>query len=463
MSDESFTILLVDDNEFVLRPLARFLTLEGFEVIEARDGAEALRKVDAHVDLVILDVMMPGMSGLQVLEKLRASHSEEDLVIVMATASSGSEQIIRAFELGASDYITKPLDFPVVLARLHSRLRTRTPRRLQPELPSDSNPWTGIAVGAMLDGSYRLDEHIGRGNFAEVYQATHVNLDRKVAVKLLRAGGDDEAELRERFLREGRSTCRIEHPNAVSVLDASVTPDGVPYLVTELLTGTTLEAMLKEHKVLSPSRCAEVLLPICDVLAEAHALGIVHRDIKPQNIFLHESPRGEVVKVLDFGIAKLIGDSVASSRLTQGGAGPGTPAYMAPERFSSKKSCDGRTDVYSLGVMVFKMVTGELPFAVSDGNLIKLALMHQYEAPPSMQTLRPELTKEVQTVVLQALEKDPARRPTAREFAAKFSEAIGLELMPTAPSAPSPQAQPATRFASPARSTLARTRRFSQS
>ncbi len=458
MNDESFTILLVDDNEFVLRPLSRYLTLEGFKVIEARDGTEALSKVEEDVDLVILDIMMPGMSGLEVLEKLRESRSEEDLVVVMATASSGSEQIIRAFELGASDYITKPLDFPVVLARLHSRLRSRRPRRAQSVLPASVNPWKDIKAGAILDSSYRLDVHIGRGNFAEVYEATQIKLDRKVAVKLLRAGGEDDAELRERFLREGRSTCRIEHPNAVAVLDAGVTPTGVPYLVTELLTGITLEGLLKKQRPLSPSRCAEILLPVCDVLAEAHSLGIVHRDIKPHNIYLHDSPRGEVVKVLDFGIAKVIGDSAANRRLTLVGAGPGTPAYMAPERFSSTLSCDGQTDVYSLGVMLFKMLTGQLPFAVSDGNLIKLALMHQYEAPPSLRSLRPELTHDVEALVLQTLAKDPGRRPTVREFAGKFGDALGIELLPAVEPRPISRMQREDDVAS-TRSPLARTTR----
>ncbi|MEM7587929.1 MAG: protein kinase [Acidobacteriota bacterium] len=437
MTENAFTILLVDDNEFVVRPLARFLTLEGFIVIEARDGEEALRRVEEDVDLVILDVMMPGMSGLEVLRRLREGHSEEDLVIVMATASVGSEQIIEAFECGASDYITKPLDFPIVLARLHSRLRSRIPRRSHRLTPTDVNPWSTIKSGAVLDTSYRLDAHIGRGNFAEVYEATHVKLDRKVAVKLLRTGGEDDAELRARFLREGRSTCRIEHPNAVSVLDASVTPEGVPFLVTELLAGDTLEALLKEQGDLTPSRCAEILLPVCDVLAEAHSLGIVHRDIKPHNIFLHQSPQGEVVKVLDFGIAKLIGDSVAKRSLTLGGVGPGTPAYMAPERFASEQTCDGKADVYSLGVLVFKMLTGELPFAVSDGNLIKLALMHQYDAPPSLRTLRPELPDAVAALVQRALEKDPDRRPSARELAAEFAAALGLEVMPKPAGSPS--------------------------
>ncbi len=428
MPSAPFTLLLVDDNEFVLRPLSRYLGEAGYRVLEARNGEEALGRVGAGVDLVILDVMMPGLSGIEVLERLRAAYSDDELPVIMATASSGSEQIVLAFELGANDYITKPLDFPVVKARIQSRLRSRTPRAgpLQ-----DSKPWAD-EPGAVLESKYRLEARIGKGNFAEVYRATHLALDRPVAVKFLAAGGGDDAELRERFLREGRSTCRIEHPNAVSVLDFSVTSSGVPFLVTELLRGRTLDAELSSRGAMSPARCAEILLPVCDVLSEAHSLGIVHRDVKPQNVFLHRSRQGEVVKVLDFGIAKLIGDAVARRRLTVAGAGPGTPAYMAPERFSSRRSCDGRTDVYSLGVMLYKMLTGRLPFAVPGGNLVKLAMLHQFAQPEPLQALRPSLPSEVAAVVLQALEKAPEDRPSARELGERYAAAAGLEVLPPA-------------------------------
>ncbi len=423
MSRTPFTILLVDDNEFVRRPLSRYLTEEGYRVLEARTGDEALIKVEDGVDLVILDVMMPGLSGTEVLEKLRESYSGAELPVVMATATRGSEQIVRAFELGANDYITKPLDFPVVLARLKTQLRSRaTPA-------GSAEPWAEIGTGTVLEGKYRLESKIGEGNFAEVYRAMHLKLRRSVAVKLLRAGDEDDSELRERFLREGRSTCRIEHPNAVSVLDASVTASGVPFLVTELLRGRTLAAELRRHGPVSAPRCAEILLPICDVLAEAHSLGIVHRDIKPQNIYLHRSRQGEMVKVLDFGIAKLIDDAVVQRRLTMVGAGPGTPAYMAPERFSFDHACDGKADIYSLGVMLYSMLIGRLPFVVEGGNLIKLAMKHQVEQPTPPRELRPSLSPKVEAAVLRALEKDPEARPSARALAADFGAALGIEVL----------------------------------
>ncbi len=423
MTASPFTILLVDDNEFVLRPLSRYLGEEGYRVLEARSGDEALSKVEDDVDLVILDVMMPGLSGIEVLERLRESHSENELPVVMATATSGSDQIVRAFELGANDYITKPLDFPVVLARAKIQLRSKSPRR---QLPGDT--WDDLEPGVLLDGKYLLESKIGEGNFAEVYRATQLKLDRPVAIKLLRTGDMEDAELRERFLREGRSTCRIEHPNAVSVLDASVTAGGIPFLVTELLRGRTVAAELKLYGPMSEARCAEILLPICDVLAEAHSLGIVHRDVKPENIFLHRSRQGEVVKVLDFGIARWLDDAGAQRRLTTG-AGPGTPAYMAPERFRADHACDGSADVYSLGVMLYKMLCGRLPFEVVRGNLIKLAMQHQHETPPSPREIRPDLSTEIEAVVLEALAKERSERPSAQTLAAQFGAALGIEVI----------------------------------
>lgn len=161
-------------------------------------------------------------------------------------------------------------------------------------------------IGVTLDGKYRLDAKIGVGGFGAVYRATHLNLNRPVAVKVLHNNiHNTTPENLERFRQEGVSACSVSHPNAVAILDFSITQDGHAYLVMELLDGRPLSDELQERFVLPLERCVEIIIPVCDVLTEAHASGIVHRDIKPDNIFLHRTRRGEVVKVLDFGIAKL--------------------------------------------------------------------------------------------------------------------------------------------------------------
>ena len=428
MSEQPFNVLVVDDSPMLLDTLCSFLENEGYRAIPARTGLEALRLVDREfVDLVVLDIRMPGLTGLDVLKTLRLSHSPDELPVIMATALDESDDMVAAFERGANDYVTKPLDYPVVLARIQTRLRSKIPAGEREE--NQGTPWAEIAPGAVLEARYRLDSKIGEGQFGVVYRATHLELERQVAVKMLRTGSRNEGDLRARFRQEGMSTCRIQHPNAVSILDFSFTPTGVPYLVMELLEGHSLDEELRRLGRLRPARCAEILAPVCEVLAEAHGLGIIHRDVKPQNVFLHHGRRGEVVKVLDFGLAKLVGEAVMTERLTLEGVGPGTPLYMAPERFS-EMPYDGRADVYSLGVALYEMLVGQPPFLALDGNPFKVAMMHLHEPPRPLRELNPEVPRGVERMVLAALAKEPERRPSVRDLARGFAEALAEPASP---------------------------------
>ncbi len=425
-TEPRFTILLVEDNELHRTMWSNFLRREGHVVVTAADGIEALRLIkDTPVDLILLDIMMPVISGFEVLKILRQRYSPDDLPVIMATAKDQSTDVVKAFDLGANDYVTKPLDFPVVLVRIQAQLRARVPAHTKPPRPKERSVLK-MAPGTVLEGKYRLDAKLGHGQYGAVYRATHLKLRRPVAVKVLRTPAQAEDEALERLRREGISACRLEHPNVVTVLDFSVS-SRVPFLVMELLEGKSLEEEIRERGPLSPLRCAVILMPICEVLAEAHSLGIVHRDIKPGNIFLQQARRGEVVKVLDFGIAKLLGDSVFDPDITVDGSGPGTPTYMAPERFS-EKPYNGRADVYSVGVMLYEMLTGKPPFVVPDGNPIKMALMHMSEQARPLCEENPELPRPLEEVVFAALDKEPDDRPTAEELARNFTAALGLEL-----------------------------------
>ncbi|MCP3962690.1 MAG: protein kinase [bacterium] len=425
MSENPFVVVVVDDNEVNRELYSRYLELEGHRVLPAGDGAEALKLVEQEpVDLVLLDVMMPGIDGFGVLEKLRQEHSPETLPVIMATAKDQSEDVVKAFDLGANDYVTKPLDLRVVAVRVQAQLRAKITARVHKPEPIASV--SRIEPGTVLEGKYRLDSLIGQGNFGAVYRATHLTLDREIAVKLLDANLQPGDESVARFQREGVSTCRIEHPNAVSIMDFSVTPAGIPFLVMELLRGAPLEDELNRRGRLTPERCAEILIPVCGVLSEAHALGIIHRDVKPQNIFLHQSRHGEVVKVLDFGIAKLVGGRAADEELTMEDGVIGTPIYMAPERFV-KVPYDGRADVYSLGVMLYEMLVGKPPFYLTGTSPLKVIYAHMNEEPRPPSELNPELSEEVEAVVLRALDKDMEQRPTAAEMASELAAALGLE------------------------------------
>jgi eukaryotic-like serine/threonine-protein kinase len=281
-------------------------------------------------------------------------------------------------------------------------------------------------LGTIFDSKYRLEAKIGLGGFGAVYRATHLGLNRPVAVKILHSNVQNASpENLERFRQEGISACSVAHPNAVSVLDFGVTTDSYAYLVMELLNGHSLSDELQEKSRLSILRCAEILPPVCDVLTEAHLSGIIHRDIKPDNIFLHRTRRTEIVKVLDFGIAKLIRSQSERSgkSLTATGILMGTPEYMAPERIRNK-TYDGRSDVYSLGVILYQMLCGRLPFESPEGDFVAVMWMQVNDAPPPLQLFNPDIPPAVERVVLQALEKSPDRRPTAEELAYNFLNVV---------------------------------------
>jgi len=426
MSEPQFTLLLIGadpDHSAWSADLER----EGYAVEVMETGANALHRLRrGPVDLVLVASELPDTDAFAVLKSIRELYSPAKLPIVMVTSGRRTDEIVRAFDLGANDYIAKPVDFQVLLVRIQARLRGHEPVTPVEEKKA---PTSGLEIeaGTVLDGKYRLESQIGRGHYGVVYRATHLTLERPVAVKLLHPNYYNRDESLERFRREGISACQIEHPNAVSVLDYSVTEGGLPYLVMELLEGRSLEDEIRDNAPLHPVRCAVILLPICEVLAEAHSLGIIHRDIKPQNIFLQEKRRSEVVKVLDFGIAKLVDDAILGQELTVDGSGPGTPTYMAPERFS-EAPYDCRVDVYSLGVLLYEMLTGRPPFHTPTGNPIKLALMHMSEAPAPLCDVNPHVPRPLDKVVRRALEKDFTQRPWVGELAQEFFRALGMEL-----------------------------------
>ena len=427
MDNEPSTVLVVDDNQDNRDLISRRLQRTGYNVLVAENGPEGLEAVrKGGVDLVILDVMMPGLSGIDVLQILRQTHSAAELPIIMATARDQSEDMVRAFSNGANDYVTKPLDFPVVLARVEAQLRTSSAAK-RASTPSEAVFFGAIGPGSVLAGKYRLEEELGAGNFGAVYRATHLDFEQSVAVKMLQAPVDETSETLARFRQEGTSAFRLQHPNVVSVLDFSFGDDGLAFLVMELLEGHNLEQELKRCGKLSPERCAEIVLPICDALAEAHALGIIHRDIKPANIYLHQSRRGEVVKVLDFGIAKLVGEAAMEQHLTLDEGILGTPAYMAPERLSGC-DYDGRSDVYSLGVVFYQLLAGHPPFESEKNEAMAVAMMHLTTQPRPLRETRPEIPEALASLVMQTLSKDPSFRPTAADLAGNLAEALEEEV-----------------------------------
>jgi CheY-like chemotaxis protein len=415
------TLLVVDDNEMNRDMLGRRLEKKGYRVLEASDGATALELIAAEpIDLVLLDIEMPGLSGLDVLREVRKTRSGLQLPILMATARSDSADVVQALEAGANDYVIKPLDFPVVLARVEAQLRLRPVSA--PGAGATPDAETG--PGSLLAGKYRLGSLIGSGSFGSVYRARHEDLAHDVAVKVLLTAARRSPEALARFQREGIAACRVKHPNAVAVTDFGVTAGGAAFLVMELLEGQSLEDEIKRVGRFTAPRCAEILTPLCAALAEAHAAGIVHRDVKPANVFLQQTAQGERVKVLDFGIAKMADEDARAGNLTVEGGILGTPVYMAPERFRGA-AIDGASDVYSVGVMLYQMLAGRLPFSAPDADLMAVVMMHLHRAPPPLSEADPAIAPEIESIVMSTLRKDARQRPAIASLAASFERAAG--------------------------------------
>lgn len=279
--------------------------------------------------------------------------------------------------------------------------------------------------GTVLDTKYRLERVIGTGGFGAVYAATQLNLNKPVAVKVFRPSpGNDSAAAAERFRREAVTASRVNHPNAISILDSNVSGDGISYLVMELLDGVTLADELKLYGRFPLARCVNIIVPTCLALAAAHASGVIHRDIKPDNIFLHRSTLGETVKVLDFGIARLI-DSEGKGNVTETGLVIGTPSYMSPERILGQPF-DEKADVYALGVLLYEMLSGLKPFPGPFKNIGAVMEVLKSEVTPLHRFL-PNLPDEVEDVVMRAISRDPETRPTATEMAEVLNRSQGIE------------------------------------
>lgn len=333
-----------------------------------------------------------------------------------------------------------------------------------------SNAGPGPSVETIIDGRYKLLRPLGKGTVGEVYQAEHLWMHKTVAIKLLRPEVTSSDEAVKRFAREARLASLIEDVHCVNVHDFAQAPDGTYYLAMEYLEGESLFAMLRREGKLSLARTRSIFVQLLDALGAAHKLGIVHRDMKPENIMLLD--RGEehpFVKILDFGIAK---NAAAESNteggavLTQVGFTVGTPEYMSPEQATAVE-VDGRADLYSTGVMLFEAVTGRRPFVGS--SPVEVATAHVFKEPPRPRELNPELAKHeaLEAVILRALQKEAGKRfASAKEFAKALRAAIYdpedptpfvtttniPALSPNAPPAPSaaPVAPPVVQAPSPA-------------
>jgi serine/threonine-protein kinase len=265
------------------------------------------------------------------------------------------------------------------------------------------------AAAARKLGQYQLRHCLGVGGMGEVHLAEHVLLRRPCAIKLIRPERVGVAKNLQRFEREVQTTATLTHPNTVQIFDYGHAEDGTFYYVMEYLPGLTLEQLVKQHGPLPVARVVHFLRQVCGALREAHAAGLIHRDIKPGNIMICE--RGgfhDVAKLLDFGLVLDQRLGPDGERLTHEGAIAGTPAYMSPEQALGREDLDARSDIYGVGCLAYFLLTGQPPFA--GRSAVEMLAAHLYEPPAPLTNRRPDVTEEVQTVVLRCLAKNPAER-----------------------------------------------------
>lgn len=277
---------------------------------------------------------------------------------------------------------------------------------------------TSLTAGDQL-GRYRIVRQIGAGGMSSVYEAEHVDLGKRVALKALLPHFEGSEEVRARMLREGKAASSIRHPHVVDISDVGES-QGVTYLVMELLEGEDLSGRLRRRGALGVAETADVLVPVMAGLAAAHAVGVLHRDLKPGNIFITRGPYGEEVpKLVDFGIAKNLTLSEAKP-LTETGRVVGTPYYMSPEQVTASPNLDGRSDVYSMGVILYHCLCGEAPFR---GESLYTVMTDVVQGSfQTIDTVRPDLPADLRRVVMTAMATAPDHRwPTVSQLGLEVS------------------------------------------
>jgi eukaryotic-like serine/threonine-protein kinase len=283
-------------------------------------------------------------------------------------------------------------------------------------------------IGQVLDGRYKIEKVLGEGGMGIVYKAVHTSLGKALAIKVLRPEVSKNEEIVQRFRQEAQSASQIGHPHIIDISDFGTLPDGSTYFAMEYLLGKSLTVAMAEQRF-TTERTIHVVRQLAGALGAAHEIGIVHRDLKPDNVqLIDRGGQKDFVKVLDFGIAKVGG---STSKLTQAGQVFGTPHYMSPEQCAGT-NVDHRTDIYAVGVMLYEMATGKVPFDAD--NLMGILTKHLYETPIAPRELAPpvDVAPSMEAVILKCLQKKPDQRYSSMAELAADLDAIGHGLSPRA-------------------------------
>jgi len=388
LTEAKARILIVDDNEYNAEVLSRRLQRRGYDIDSVGDGPAALDAINHHeYDLVLLDIMMPGMSGMDVLSEARKTFTKTTLPIIMVTSKGESEDVVDALEQGANDYIVKPVDFPVALARIETQISSRN------EVSSYTRTGSWMLREGDHFGKFQLLSKIGSGGMGAVYKVRDPGLDRVVALKVILPGHELTESQIERFTREARAIAKIKHPNIITVYDIGQTPQY--YFTMDFIEGENLSQFMGDHPR-EPNRMAGLCAEIASALQAAHEKGIVHRDLKPSNVMVDRDGHPHL---MDFGLAKL---DTETEQITRTGDLLGTPEYMAPEQIDpSHGDTNASSDIYALGVILFELITGKPPFS---GTPIRVLWQKLNEKPTRPSRLNPTVPEPLDEICIRAME-----------------------------------------------------------
>jgi CheY-like chemotaxis protein len=404
---------MVDDDVDFAETVVALLELENHEVELVHTGREGWEKArNDSYDFLLLDWDLPDLNGINILKRVRDAGSRTPVIMMTGRASISDKEL--GLDSGADDYLTKPFDVTELLARMRA-VKRRTTDKAPVHKPLGSGNEevlrTANLAGTLLASRYEFQSVIGEGGGGIVFKAKHPLMDKLLAIKMLQTGQLKE-EAMERFLREARAISRLEHHNIISMHDVGFTETRQPFMVMEYVEGANLADLSIEEGALDLTYALDICMQICDGMQNAHQCGILHRDLKPRNILLKLYPDGRcLVKILDFGLAKLkeLDEKGAAAELTRHGQVLGSPAYMSPEQARGKEA-DERSDIYSLGTILYQLVTGCPPFW---GESIPEVMMKQLtEEPMKLKDMCPESSFPalLQDVIDTVMNKDPQQR-----------------------------------------------------
>ena len=430
-------VLIVEDDLDLCERVVMWLGHEQHEVEALHDGQEGLDALRQRAyDLVILDWDIPSMQGIEVCKQFRKIGGTTP--VLMLTGRGGMQDKEEGFDAGADDYLTKPFHLKELSARVRALVQrssmVETAREViaqaRPDVYYKRCPECGLSyglqsetcsddavplliekldpsIGAIFGERYEVEAVIGSGGMSVVYRARHKLMNKNVAIKLLDPRLVRQQIAVKRFQLEAQAASRLNHPNVIIVHDFGITPDGQPFMVMDFLQGKSLMDMLDETPQVMPERARKIFIQIASGLGHAHRCGVVHRDVKPNNIIIEIDHNGEeAVKIVDFGIAKVASDSSnPQERLTRAGEFFGTTMYMSPEQCRGK-DVDHRSDIYSLGCVMVEALTGLPPFE-GDNDLDTMQL-HLSAEPPSLKVRRPDLQipEQFEEITRKALDKN---------------------------------------------------------